>query len=450
MNKYTCLVTAAFLALTCSYHTHAQIITTVAGCDDTTLGDGGLATNAYLNGPYDVALDGKGNFYVTDGYHNRIRKVDAAGIITTIAGTGVQGYNGDGIAATSAQIYRPVGIIFDHSGNLYFCDSYNNRIREIDTNGIIYTVAGNGNSVYNGDSIRADSAAIYDPHCVAIDARGNLYITDFENHRIRKVDTAGIITTIAGTGTAGNTGDNGPATMAEVNGPYGIGLDDTGNVYFADIYEHRVRKISTSGIITTFAGGGSDTSAAYTGPADSVALWEPAGICTDHTNNVYITDAFRQHIYKVTAISGVISTVAGSGAQGFSGDNGPAINAELNQPAGITVDPTGALYIADFSNGRIRRVGFPETVEPQVLKVQKIDIYPNPSPGSFYCNVTSTVNECVRITITNALGEQVKEIMISANHTTLIQLNQPAGTYFFSTTTSNGTLTNTIEITPSK
>ena len=450
MRKPIYLLTAAFLVLICSNHVHAQIITTVAGCDDTTLGDGGLATSAYLHGPYDVALDGKGNFYVTDGYNNRIRKVNAAGIITTIAGTGVQGYNGDGIPAITAQIYRPAGIIFDHWGNLYFCDAFNNRVRKIDTNGIITTVAGNGNTAYNGDSIRADSAAIYDPHCVAIDARGTLYITDFENHRIRKVDTAGIITTIAGTGTAGNTGNNGPAVMAEVNGPYGIITDDTGNIYFADTYENIVRKIDTSGIITSFAGGAAGTALGDNGLADSAKIEGPACMVIDVTGNLYFTEIDNQRVRKVSIASNIITTVAGNGTLGFSGDNGLATNAELSEPTGVAIDAIGNIYISDFGNGRIRYVRSTTAINNINSFEDNTFIYPDPSQGVFTINTTSNIRLYNEIIITNAIGEQVKKILlpntIATNTLITVSLDQPPGMYCLSLVGEHGIVSKMITI----
>ena len=415
---------SAFIFLTLS--ADAQIITTIAGSNDTALGDGSLAVNASLDGPYDVALDGKGNFYITDGYHNRIRKVDTAGIITTIAGTGTQGYNGDGMSATAAELYRPAGITFDHSGNLYFCDAYNNRVRKIDTAGIITTIAGNGTTAYNGDNILADSAAINDPHCVALDADGNLYVTDWGNHRIRKVNIAGTITTIAGTGVAGNTGDNGPADIAEINTPYGIVLDDTGNIYFTDDFEEVVRKINTSGIITTFAGGG--LALGDNGPADSANLNGPAFLAIDWSNNIYIAEIDNQRIRKITAATDIITTIAGNGILGLSGDNGPATSAELATPTGVAIDATGNLYIADFGNDLIRRVGWPLFVAEMSALAQTIIIYPNPATTNL--TILSTNHLINQIVISNLSGQSIFTQYYDTERVQVNVADMPDGVYF--------------------
>ena len=409
---------------------HAQVITTVAGCGDTTLGDGGLAVHAALVGPYGVALDGLGNFYITDGYHNRIRKVNAAGVITTIAGTGIQGYNGDGIPATAAQLYRPVGIIFDQSGNLYFCDGYNNRVRRIHTTGIITTIAGNGGSVYNGDNIAATAAVIYNAHCVAVDGSGNMYITDCGNHRVRRINTSGVITTIAGTGTLGYSGDNGPATNAMINFPYGIALDGAGNIYFADTYENVVRKIDTSGIITTFAGNSMAVALGDNGPATSAVLNHPIGIAIDGDNTVFITMASQERIRKVA--SGIITTVAGVGTLGFSGDNDPATNAQLAFPCGIALDAAGSIYFTDFANNRVRRIGWSVGIADLPASQCTMTLFPNPSPGDFTCNILSAFNEVLKIIITDITGRKIIEITAQTNTPSVIRLTQPNGVYILS------------------
>ena len=398
------------LFLFCSLSGHAQIITTIAGQFysnvDTILGDGGLATDAIFLGPYDVILDGKGNYYITDGYDNRIRKVDAAGIITTIAGNDTSGYNGDGIPATAAQLYRPNGIICDHYGNIYFADALNNRVRKIDTSGIITTVAGNGSTVYNGDNIPADSAAIFDPHHIAFDLHGNMYITEYETPRVRKVSTAGIITTIAGTGIVGYSGDNGPATAAKINGPYGIVLDDTGNIYFADVNENVVRKIDTFGIITTFAGNGGilvTGDIGDNGPADAAMINSPAGLTIDPVGNIYIAQ-IGNRIRMIAAGTNIITTLAGDGDEGYTGDGGPATAAELNNPTGVAVDATGNLYIADFSNSVIRYVAWPEGANQLSISTQAITLYPNPATTSLTITATNTITN---ITISNVIGQTV-------------------------------------------
>ncbi|PQJ12108.1 hypothetical protein CJD36_009995 [Flavipsychrobacter stenotrophus] len=435
-----------FLLLLLLCHTgQAQIITTVAGSGDTTLGDGGPALHASLYGPFGVALDGHGNMYVTDGYHNRIRKIDATGNISTIAGTGVQGYNGDDIPAAAAQIYRPCGIIFDANGNLIFCDAYNNRVRKIDAAGIITTIAGNSTTVYNGDNIAATAASIYTPHCVALDVGGNLYITDNGNHRVRKVSAAGVITTIAGTGVMGYSGDDSLATGAMINFPYGIAVDTGGNIYFADTYENVIRKIDGSGIITTFAGTGAILPLGDGGPATAAALNNPMGIVIDGTNAMFITVANEERIRKVVA--GVITTVAGVGTLGFSGDNGPATAAELAQPVGICIDHTlGVIYFADFANSRVRRIGWPVGVSDLTQGRASLNIYPNPSNGTFTCAISSATNELFTISITDLLGRIVKEFAIEPGTLQQLELAQP-GVYLLTARNKTNAVAKTVVIT---
>jgi len=431
-----------FALISLSLQCHAQIITTVAGID--TLGYNGdnmLAISASLYTPSGVAVDEIGNIYIADTYNERIRKIDTVGIITTIAGTGSYGYNGDGIPATNAKLYFPVGIICDNLGNIYFADAYNNRVRKISTAGIITTIAGNGDTAFNGDNITADSATVYDPHAVAFDALGNMYISDWGHHRIRKINTSGVITTIAGTGVAGYTGDDGPAITAEINGPYYIITDNIGNVYFADAYANVVRKINVSGIITTFAGNGligyPDGDG---GTADSARLSNPIGLAIDGSNNIYIADAYHSRIRMVSGSNNIITTVVGNGTPGFSGDNGPAINAEINIPTGMALSSDGTLYIADYNNNRIRRVGWPLGIGPLNNGTFDVALYPSPNNGEFIVNISSAINEQMHITITNALGQKINEDVVPTNTTSSIRLNQPSGIYYLSVMNTNAVI----------
>jgi sugar lactone lactonase YvrE len=190
-----------------------------------------------------VAVDSLGNIYIADMYNHRIRKVSTSGIITTVAGNGTYGYSGNGGAATSAELYDPSSVAVDSSGNIFIADSNNHSIRKVSTSGIITTVAGNGTYGYSGDSGAATSAELYDPSGVAVDSSGNIYIADVSNQRVRKVDTSGIITTVAGNGTYGYSGDSGAATSAELNGPYGVAVDSSGNIFIADLNNNRIRKV---------------------------------------------------------------------------------------------------------------------------------------------------------------------------------------------------------------
>jgi len=329
------------------------IITTIA-CNGTSgfTGDGGPATAASCV-PYRVARDSAGNLYVADGSSKRIRKVSAAGIITTVAGRGTGQSSGDGGPATLAELIQPLGVAVDPAGNVYIADEGSNRIRKVNTAGIISTIAGNGKQGFDGDGGPATSASLYEPSGVAVDPAGNVYIADAGNLRIRKVDTAGIITTIAGNGKEGFSGDGGPATSAELSFPVGVAVDPAGNVYIADEGSNRIRKVNTAGIISTIAGNDTQGFSGDGGPATSASLNKPREVAVDLAGNVYISDAGNFRIRKVNP-AGVISTVAGRGTSGFTGDGGPASSAQL-VPRGVAVGVQADLYIADGSL-RIRRV----------------------------------------------------------------------------------------------
>lgn len=275
-------------------------------------------------------------------------------IIDTVAGDRVRGYNGDGIPAKEAHLYFPAGITVDAMGDLYIADMENHRIRKVDVNGIITTVAGNGIGGYSGDGGPATAASFFYPGSIAVDNIGNLYIAD-NSHRIRKVDKNGTITTIAGTGTYGYSGDGGPATAAKIHFPSGIQIDNTGNLYFGDTYNRRVRKIDPNGIITTVAGNGIRGYSGDGGLATAARLSYPHELAIDVNGNLYILDWGNYCIRKVDT-KGIITTVAGTGIRGYSGDGGPAVSANLNYSYGVAVDVIGNLYIADSFNYRVRKV----------------------------------------------------------------------------------------------
>ncbi len=332
------------------------IITTVAG--NRTIGysgDGGPATNGALDLPSGVTVDAAGNFFIADSGNHRIRKVDTNGVIRTAAGNGGAGYGGDGGTATKTDLDSPRGVAVDGAGDLFIADTYNHRIRKVDTNGIIATVAGNGSLGYYGDGGLATGTGLAYPFGVAVDGAGNLFIADTYNHRIRKVDTNGIITTIAGIGVAGYRGDAAAATNAELQDPEGLALDRAGNLFIADTYNHRIRKVDTNGIITTIAGNGA---AGYSGDgsaATNAQLSYPGGVTVDGAGNLFIADSSNGRIRKVDT-NGIITTVAGNGNPGSSGDGSSATEAELYLPSGVAVDGAGNLFIADDYNHLIRRV----------------------------------------------------------------------------------------------
>jgi uncharacterized protein (TIGR03437 family) len=291
-------------------------------------------------------VDSAGNLYIADYWNYRIRKV-SKGVITTVAGNGTPGFSGDNWLATSAQLLYPGWVAVDSAGSLYIADGGNSRIRKV-SNGVITTVAGNGTPGFSGDGGQATSAELYEPSGVAVDSAGNLYIADTRNNRIRKV-SSGVITTVAGGGSS--FGDNGPATRAWLNGPAGVAVDSAGDLYIADLGNNRIRRVS-NGVITTVAGGGS--SIGNNGPATSAELYYPEGVAVDSGGNLYIADFLINRIRGVA--NGVITTVAGTGAPDFGGDGGQATSAQLNGPMGVAVDSAGDLYVADFGNNRIRWV----------------------------------------------------------------------------------------------
>jgi len=342
-----------------------QPISTVAGDGKYGYsGDGGPATSAELDfgGVAGIAVSPTGNLYLADGSNNRVRMVSAkTGVITTVAGNGTGGYSGDGGSAISAKLSLPTGVALDGAGNLYISDEANNRIRMVSaTSGVITTVAGNGTASYSGDGGPATSAELNYPTGVALDGFGNLYIADRSNNRIRMVSAkTGLITTVAGNGTDGFSGDGGAATDATLTNPTSVMLDGAGNLYIADTENGRIRKVTAAtGAISTVAGGGTAGSG-YSGdggPATSATLYNPTSVVQDGTGNLYIADSLNNRIRMVSATSGVITTVVGNGAGGYSGDGGPATVAELNDPNGVVLDGAGDLYIADNGNDVVREV----------------------------------------------------------------------------------------------
>lgn len=323
-------------------------------------GDNGGAVPATLALPSAVAYDGSGNLYIADANNHVVREIaKGSGAITTIAGTGVAGFSGDGGAATSAQLDTPTGIAIDANGNLYIADSHNQRIREVSA-GKITTIAGTGVAGYSGDGSAATSAQLDLPGAVAVDANGNVYIADTNNQRVRKV-SGGNITTVAGTGEQNYTGDGGAATSASLDSPAGVAVDSAGNLYISDRHNHRIREVSVSGMITTLAGSGTPTFAGGFGgdgaAATAASLASPTGISVDTNGDVYIADSKNQRVRQIS--NGSINTVAGTGEQGFAGDSGPAVSAVLDTPRAAATDASGNLAIADTFNQRIRSAELP-------------------------------------------------------------------------------------------
>ena len=309
-------------------------------------GDNGAAPSAQLSGPGGLAIDAAGNLYVADANNLRVRMV-ANGAIGTIAGSGAQGYDGDGAAALQASFNGLAGMAIDRAGNLYVADFFNQVVRKI-SGGTITTVAGNGTSGYNGDNIPATSAQLAGPSGIALDAAGNLYIADGYNNRIRKV-SGGTITTVAGNGTAGFSGDKGPATSATLRQPADVAVDPSGNLYIADFGNNRIRMVA-NGVIATTAGNGTPTFSGDGASATSAGLVSPARMAFDSAGNLYLVDGIR--VRKIA--HGIISTIAGGGTP--LGESGPAAGAQLLWPEGLAVDGAGNLYIADAGTARVLEI----------------------------------------------------------------------------------------------
>ena len=333
-----------------------QVISTFAGSGSSVSGgDGGSAIAAGIYHPSGIYTDRHGNIFIAEYGSNVIRKVDPTGMITRYAGNGFAGYTGDGGQATDASLYIPIDMVIDTSDNMYFVDNGNDVIRKISNTGIITTFAGTGALGYSGDGGLAVHATLHWPDRVGIDNFGNIYIADAGNNVVRKVDASGIITTVAGNGSVGFSGDGGPATAATLNTTLGVAFDANNNMYIADGGNNRVRKVDPWGIITTFAGNGAAASTGDLGMATAASMNYPGGVAVDRSCNVYVTEWYGQRVRRIET-NGRITTVVGTGVAGFSGDGSAAVSAEINGPDNLTFDVYLNLYIPDYYNNRIRKV----------------------------------------------------------------------------------------------
>ncbi len=298
-------------------------------------------------------MDKAGNVYISDFLNNRVRMVSANGVITTIAGNGVSGYSGDGGAATSAALSQPAGLAVDAAGNLYIADSNNGAIRKVTPAGVISTVAGNGTPGFSGDGGSATSAKLLAPFGIALDSAGNLFVADYYGW-IRKVTAAtGVITTIAGNGSIGYSGDGGPATSAQFYNPLGVAVDNSGNVYVADSNNGAIRMIAPNGIISTIAGSGTLAYTGDGGPASQAQFSQVSSVAVDAQGNIYVADTGNS-VIRLFPLGGTVTTIAGNGIQGYTGDGGPSTIAEINNPKALTVTTSGNVYFADTGNNAVR------------------------------------------------------------------------------------------------
>ncbi|MHC5002927.1 MAG: NHL repeat-containing protein, partial [Planctomycetota bacterium] len=324
-----------------------QTIDTIAGTSEVIV----------LNAPRGIAVDGSGAVYVADTLNHLVRKLAFSSGWSIVAGTGAAGNTGDGGAATDAKLDEPYDVDVDASGNVYIADKKNHVVRKVDAaTGIISVYAGTGTDGYSGDGAAATLADMGEPFGICFDSAGNLYIADRKKHVVRKVNAiSGTISTVAGDGTIGYTGDGGDATAAQLEEPYDVAVDSFGHLYIAGRKNSVVRKVNAgTGIISTYAGTGTSGYTGDGGPATAATLAEPAGLWIDSGDNLYIADRNKHVVRKVDFSTGFISTVMGTGSSGYSGDGDVGTAAQVSAPDGVAVDADGNIYVADTGNHMLR------------------------------------------------------------------------------------------------
>ena len=434
----------------------AQLITTVAGTGTPGYaGNTGPATSALFNYPRSVAFDTTGNMYIADESNNVIRMVTPAGTTSTIAGSFTAGYSGDGGQATAAKLNKPWVVTTDKAGNIYIADSRNNVIRKVNPAGIISTIAGNGyaagtgNGGYSGDGGHATAATMHSPFGIAIDTGGNIFIADCYNNAIRKVDTAGIIHSITGDTARGYSGDGGPATAAHLYWPSSLAFDKNNLLCFTDFQNNVIRRIEADGSIHTIIGTGFGAGTGLSGysgdggPATDAQLAHPFGLAIDTNNNIYFSDLSSTRIRKVNG-SGIIGTIAGDGTTGYSGDGGPAFYARFYNPFGVTLDANNNLFIADAFNHAIRKITGPITMKTNALQAGtfKYEVYPNPAKDYTTLYFSNNHPANLKVTVTNLIGQTIETthfpLPYPGGHSLRYDLSHYSpGIYFFTISDGN-------------
>ena len=402
--------------------------------------DGELATNAKLRSDDGICIDKWGNLYLADAGNNRIRKIaHSTGIITTIAGTGLFGYNGDSIQATDAELFAPDAVYTDIEGNVIIADGWNHRVRKITiSSGIITTIVGTGLTGNSGDGGVATDAKINGPAGLFIDDFGNIYLADLFNNNVRKISKNGIITTVAGNGSSGYSGDGGPATNATLNNITKAIVDNYGNIIIADCYNNVLRKVdANTGIISTISGNGTAGYSGDGGLAVNAKLNNPYGIYINEHNDIIFAEYGNGTIRKIDGTTGLITTVAGTGTPGFSGDGGPATNAQLI-PEDLCFDKNGIMYLADYGNNRIRIVYSDKLEVPKIQLSNEIKLYPNPAIEQLTIEHEAGSN----LKIYDLLGQEMLSCKIISDKESIKIQALANGNYIVRIVETNGTIQN--------
>jgi len=419
-----------FLVVFCTYLVQSQTITTIAGTGASGFsGDGGLATTAQLNLPFNLTFDKSDNIFIADTYNNSIRRIDyKSGIITTVVGTADK--------KEISELKTPTGLTFDNYNNLFIADLANLRIRKVNLDtGSSMTLVGEKSET----EFPNINASLGGPFSVVFDKKGNLYISINGDSKVSRVEfSTGVITTIAGTGETGFTGDGALAKNAQLSNPTGLALDNRGNLYIADSGNERVRKVDLStGIITTIAGTGET---GFTGDeklATTARLANPLGLAIDKIGNLYIVDRGNNRVRKIDISTGIISTVAGTGEAGFSGDGALAKNAQLANPTGLAFNKEGDLFVVDRGNNRIRKISGLLSEDSKELSLEaSILIYPNPSTDKITIELKNNV-KLKKALLYDITGKQVK-IRMTDNTINVSKL--PRGIYVLKLNTSKGSI----------
>lgn len=420
------------LFVLCRICVFSQVIVTIAGTGAIGYsGDGGPSTNAVLYGPTGVFVDDTGNILFCD--HTTIRKIKPAygGVISTVVGLSISGYSGENIPAVYAEINGVRDIFQDHKGNMYLPDAGNNRLRKVDKHGIIKTIAGTGVAGYNGDGIPATAAQLNSPFGVAVDDTGNVYIADMYNYRIRKIDTFGMISTVCGTGVAGFSADGGFADTSRLNYIGSVRVSKLGELIIGD--NTRIRKVGIDGKLITIAGTETSGYSGDGGPATAARIGGGMfGI--DASGNIFLSDAINSKIRKIDT-AGIITTIAGSpGGGGYGGDGGNPLAALLAAPSGVAVNNEGDVFIGDLANNRIRMVTYhPIAVNNTDAPVdQRMSIFPNPATDQFTVTFTTTVRSSFPLIIRDIYGREIDKLSITANEPLLLPSCLPPGVYTIS------------------